>query len=346
MKKTLKKLFQRNEFYIFLVILFISLVIEIRSGQFFTSNNIVDLISAMIVPGLFAIGAFMVLVSGGIDVSFPALASLSVYATTRLLVDLNYQGNIMVPILLCIVFGGALGAINGFFISRFKLQPLIVTLGVASIFKGFMQGVLKSVQIATIPKGMSSFGTASLFTVTNEQSGLASRMPLGVIVLVAVLLIVYFILHHTMYGRGIYAIGGNEVSAERAGFNVKGIKFTLYILVGIISSLAGLIRVCMMTQMHPTNMLGMEMMIIAGVVLGGVAIAGGAGTLTGCMLGTILIVMVQNSLILIGVPTFWQGFFLGTLIIIGTGISAYRISSRHSTRKKKTVRRSKDAVKA
>ena len=81
-----------------------------------------------------------------------------------------------------------------------------------------------------------------------------------------------------------------------------------------------------MTQCHPTNMLGMEMMIIAGVVLGGTAITGGAGTLTGCMLGTILIVIVQNSLILLGIPTFWQDFALGVLIIVGTGVSAWQVS--------------------
>ena len=96
----LRKLLKRNEFYISLVIVLLSIVIELRSGQFFTPNNLVDLLSALIVPGLFAIGAFMVIISGGIDVSFPALASLSVYATTRILTDTNYQGGILLPILM------------------------------------------------------------------------------------------------------------------------------------------------------------------------------------------------------------------------------------------------------
>jgi simple sugar transport system permease protein len=223
-------------------------------------------------------------------------------------------------------FGALLGAFNGVLISLFSLPPLIVTLGASSVFKGIMQGVLSSVQIAVIPKGMSSFGTAALFVAKNPESGLSSRMPVAFLVLVIVLLLAFFILKYTMFGRGIYAIGGNETSAYRAGFNVKGIKFLLYVGVGMIASLAGLIRGCMMTQAHPTNMLGMEMMIIAGIVLGGTSITGGSGSLTGCMLGTILIVIVQNSLILLGVPTFWQGFFLGLLIIIGTGVSAMQVS--------------------
>ena len=326
MSKTLRKLMQRNEFYIFLVIVLLCIVIEFRSGQFFTPNNLVDIASALIVPGMFAIGAFMVIVSGGIDVSFPALASLSVYATTRILTDSHYQGGILLPILMVVGFGVLLGTFNGLLISVLSLPTMIITLGTSSVFKGIMQGVLNSVQIATIPNGMRKFGLDSLFVAQNQASGLTSRMPVALIALLVVLIFAYFVLRYTMYGRGLFAIGGNETSAYRAGFNVKFIKFMLYVAVGAVSSLAGLIRVCMMGQCHPTNMLGMEMMIIAGVVLGGTAISGGAGSLTGCMLGTILIVIVENSLILLGVPTFWQGFFLGMLIIVGTGVSAFQVT--------------------
>ena len=116
----------------------------------------------------------------------------------------------------------------------------------------------------------------------------------------------------------------------------------MLIYVGVISALAGMCRICMMQQMHPTNMLGMEMNVIAGVVLGGTAIVGGSGTLFGCMLGTALIVMVENSMILIGIPTVWKDFFVGALIVVGTGISAMQV-----TRSKKAGLRNlkKEAVK-
>ena len=322
----IKKLSRRNETYITLVALLLCVLIEFRSGQFFTPNNLVDLASALIVPGLFAIGAFLVIVSGGIDVSFPALASLSVYATTKYLLDTGYQGGIWLPILIALALGALLGAVNGFLISWFNLPALIVTLGTSSVFKGVMQGALNSTQLAVIPPGMESFGKSALFTAQNASSGLTSRMPVAALFLGGALILAFLILRYTMYGRGLFAIGGNEVSAHRAGFSVKWIKFLLYVAVGMIASLAGLVRVCMMGQCHPTNMLGMEMMIIAGVVLGGTAITGGAGSLTGCMLGTILIVIVQNSMILLGVPTFWQGFAVGLLIIIGTGVSALQVS--------------------
>ncbi len=337
MQKTLKKLAGRNELYIFLIVLALCILIQIRSGQFFTGNNLVDIASAMIVPGMFAIGAFMVIISGGIDVSFPALASLSAYATTKLLLNMNYTGGILLPILISLLIGAVLGAFNGLFVGYFNLNAMIVTLGASSVFKGFMQGTLNSKQLAVVPPGMKAFGTSALFTATNPVNGMTSRMPAPFLVFIAVLLFAWFLLQRTYFGRGIYAIGGNPASATAAGFNVKRTKFFMFMIVGMISALAGLIRVCMMQQCHPTNMLGMEMNIIAGVVLGGTAITGGAGSLTGCMLGTLLIVIVENSMILIGVPTTWKNVFVGALIVIGTGVSAYQVirANRASDKAKK-----------
>jgi simple sugar transport system permease protein len=331
----LKKLSRRNEPYIFLVLLALCLLIEFRSGQFFSSNNLVDIASALIVPGLFAIGTFLVIISGGIDVSFPALASLSVYATTKYLLDINYEGGVWVAILMALAIGALLGAFNGLFIGYFKLPALIVTLGSSSVFKGIMQGALNSRQLTIIPSGMRDWGTSALFTARNPVSGLTSRMPVTFIAFVIVLLFVFFLLKYTMFGRGIYAIGGSEVSAHRAGFNVVRTKVVMYIMVGMIASLAGVIRVCMMQQAHPTNMLGMEMNIIAGVVLGGTAITGGRGTLLGCMLGTLLIVIVENSMILLGIPTSYKSVFTGALIIIGTGVSAYQVMHMNRIRSKR-----------
>ncbi|MBG0767348.1 ABC transporter permease [Sphaerochaeta halotolerans] len=338
----LKKLSRRNEPYIFLVLLALCLLIEFRSGQFFSSNNLVDIASALIVPGLFAIGTFLVIISGGIDVSFPALASLSMYATTKYLLDINYQGGVWAAILMALVIGALLGAFNGLFIGYFKLPALIVTLGSSSVFKGIMQGALNSKQLTIIPSGMRNWGTSAIFTARNPVSGLTSRMPVAFIAFVIVLLFVFFILKYTMFGRGIYAIGGSEVSAHRAGFNVVRTKVVMYIMVGMIASLAGVIRACMMQQAHPTNMLGMEMNIIAGVVLGGTAITGGRGTLLGCMLGTLLIVIVENSMILLGIPTSYRSVFTGAMIIIGTGISAYQVMHMNKTHSKRT--KSKEAA--
>lgn len=325
MKKTLKKITRKNEFYTFLILLVLAIAIEIASGQFFTANNFVDILSAMIVPGLFAIGEFMVLVSGGIDVSFPALASLTVYATTKFLLNIEYQGGILVPLLMVIVLGALLGAFNGFLIGYMNLTPMIVTLGASSVFKGIMQGALNSKQLAVIPQGMKKFGVDALFVSTNPQTGLTSKMPMTFLIFIGALIVAFIVLNYTFFGRGIYAIGGNPQSARCAGYKVERTKFLLYVISGAIASVGGLCRVCVMQQCHPTNMLGMEMNVIAGVVLGGTAITGGSGSLAGCFLGTLLIVMVENSMIMLGIPTTWKSVFTGALIVIGVGISAVQV---------------------
>ena len=334
MKCQIKKALHRNEFDVAVIIVLLCAFIEMRSGQFLSANNLVDMVSAMIVPTMFGIGQYMVIISGGFDVSFCTMASLSSYVIVDTLLKANYAGPIIVPILMAIVIGAVLGALNGFLIARYDLPAFIVTLGTQFVFRGLMQGALGAVQIYTVPPSMQSFGKAALFTVTGS-SGLTSKMPVAVLFAAALVILAALVMRYTMFGRGIYAVGGSSSAAERAGFPVFWIKFFVYVISGAIASLTGLIRMSMIGQAQPTNLLGMELTIIASVVIGGTAIKGGKGTVLGALLGTLLIVLVQNSLIMIGIPTIWQSFFLGVLIIGSTGISAYQATHQKKAHKAK-----------
>lgn len=325
-KGPLARLLRANEFYLFLVILAVSLLIQARSGQFFTLNNLVDLGNAMVVPGLFAIAAHMVLVSGGIDVSFPALASLAVYAVTRFLVDIDYQGPFIVALLTIILAGALLGAFNGLFTSQLTVPTLIITLGTMNVFAGIMQGALGAVQISRLPEPIDQFGRAVLLTVANPHQGTQSILPMTFLFFLIVLVVVGVIMKYTMFGRALYAMGGDEQAALRAGFRVRWIKFWLYVIVGMIAAIAGLMSVSVTHQMNPTDLLGMEMMVIAAVVLGGTAITGGRGSLVGVVLGTMLIAIIQTNMIMAGIPTTAKRLVLGLMIIIGTGISAVQLT--------------------
>jgi simple sugar transport system permease protein len=318
-----KKLFQRTEIYIFGAIALFSLLVQARSGQFFTNNNIVDLSRSMITPAIFAVGALMVIVSGGIDVSFTAIAALAMYAVTSILLPLDYSGTILLPYAMGAFFGLLMGLLNGVLIAYFHFPTLVVTLGTSSLFIGIMQGVLRAHQIP-IPPAMYRHGLAYVFKVYNPVLNLGSEMPVTIFLLAGLLILVFFILRYTMLGRGIFAIGGDEVSAQRAGFNIIGIKMFIYSFVGVVAGIAGIARASMVQSCQPTNLNGMEMTVIAAVVLGGARVTGGMGTLTGAILGVALMTIMSNSLILIGVPTYWQRVFTGAIIIIGTGVSAYQ----------------------
>jgi len=320
----LKKLTKKTEFYILVTIIVLIAIIELRSGQFMTGNNLVDMVRSFIIPAMFAIGAHMVLVSGGIDVSAPAIASLSMYVVTNEFLKADFQGSVWVIYAVGAGVGLLLGALNAVLIAKFKFPTLIVTLGTASIFTGIMLGAFSAHEIP-VAKPMLDHGKAKLFSATNAQLGISSDMPVTILLLFALLLIAFFIMKYTMLGRGIYAVGGDEVSAERSGFNVFAIHFFVYCFVGLLAGITGIARASMMLNANPTNMLGMEMMAIAAVVLGGARVTGGTGSLTGTMLGVALITIMSNSLILLGIPTYWQRVFTGAIIIIGTGVSAYRL---------------------
>lgn len=329
----IKRIMKSTEPYVLAAIVLLSILIQSRSGQFFTGNNLVDLARSMVVPALFAIGAQLVIVSGGIDVSFPAVASLSMFITTKLLLNIDYGGSILLPYIMGAALGILMGLVNGFLIGYFRFPTLVVTLGTSSLFIGIMQGVLAARELP-VPPAMYEHGKAKLFSAYNEGLGLSSDMPVTILILIGLLILTFMLLRYTMLGRGIYALGGDETSAKRAGFNVFGIKLFIYSYVGLIAGIGGIARASMMRNCHPTNLLGMEMTVIAAVVLGGTRVTGGLGTLTGTMLGMALMTIMSNSLIMLGIPTYWQKVFTGLIIIIGTGVSAYQVSKTDSLKKK------------
>jgi simple sugar transport system permease protein len=332
---TTKKIFQRTELYIFGALALLCILVQARSGQFFTNNNLVDLTRSMIIPALFAIGALMVIVSGGIDVSFTAIASLAMYTTTSILLPGDYSGTVLLPYAMGALFGLVMGLLNGILIAYFHFPTLVVTLGTSSLFIGIMQGVLGAHEIP-VPLSMRHHGQSYLFRVYNSVLNIGSDMPVTIFILIGLLIIVFFLLRYTMLGRGIFAIGGDEISAQRAGFNIFGIKMFIYGFVGAVAGIAGIARASMIQNCHPTNLNGMEMTVIAAVVLGGARVTGGIGTLLGAMLGIALMTIMSNSLILIGIPTYWQRVFTGAIIIIGTGVSAYQAGRYGSRKDKKT----------
>lgn len=321
MKKfNFKKIRTSSEFYVFLIIILLSVVIQLRSGLFFTNNNIVDIARSMIVPSIYALCAFLAFISTGPDVSFPLIAALSSYLAIMVTYKTGYDGPWIFVFLVGMLFGGIMGALNGFIIVKYKFPSLIVTLGTSSIFSGILLGAFEAERME-LPQTFQRFGKVSLLTVKNAKTGLGSTLPQTFLILVVLYLIAYLVLNFTMVGRGVFAIGGDEVSAERAGFDVRKIRFGIFVINGMLAAVAGLCYAVMSMRYLPTEYAGAEMTVIAAIILGGTRMNGGVGTLKGCILGTLLLTMVSNSLILLGISVYWQKVFIGGIIIAGTAIS-------------------------
>lgn len=321
MKKQMNKIVKQTEFWVFLIIIALALVIQARSGAFFANNNIVDIMRSMICPSIYAVCALLAFVSTGPDVSFPLVAALSSYLAITVTYKMDYDGPWFVVYLIGMAFGALMGALNGIIIVKYKFPSLIVTLGTSSLFSGILLGAFEAERM-DLPETLQRFGKATLLSVKNEQTGLGSTLPMTFLLLIAIYVIAYLVLNYTMVGRGVYAIGGDEVSAERAGFNVNGIRFGIFVANGMIAAISGLSYAVMSMRYLPTEYAGGEMVVIAAIILGGTRMTGGVGTLRGCLLGTLLLTMVTNSLILVGISVYWQKVFIGAIIIIGTAIPA------------------------
>ncbi len=315
--------FARNEVLVALVIAAFCALATIADPGFLSMPTLTDLLRGGIVLGIFATGAMLVLVSGGIDVSFTAVAAFAMYATTLALVNfapgMPWWGAFAVAMAL----GALLGAVNGVFIAGFGLPTLIVTLGTLSVFRGFLLTFVGSRLISNLPPGMRDFSRLTMLRGTNADGSFYS-LPWAFAALVAVVVLTWFILHRTMLGRAIFAVGGSVESARRIGIDVRRVQFFVYVYVGALAGLAGIIHASMARVANPFDLVGLELSVIAAVVLGGARLAGGYGTLTGTLLGVALIVLVSNSLIVLGIPSTWQSVAIGVLILVGTGVPAWQ----------------------
>lgn len=319
----LKNLSTKNEVLVAVVILAFCSVATFVDPMFFSVTTLTDLMRAAIVIGIMAVAVMMVLISGGIDVSFTAVAVFAMYSTTVFTLEVVPDLPWYFIFAISLIIGTFLGAINGFFVVFCRLPTLIVTLGTLSIFRGFLLTFIGSQRISALPPEMREFSRMMIARGTTE-AGNFYAIPWAFAALVIVVILTFFILHKTMLGRSIFAIGGSIESARRIGVNVKGTQFFVYCYVGAIAGLAGIINGAMGRMADPFSLVGMELSVIAAVVLGGARLMGGYGTLSGTLLGVSLIVLVENSLIVVGIPSTWQFVTIGLLILIGTGLPAWR----------------------
>lgn len=316
-----------NEIVLASIIVVLVIVMCAVNPAFFSVHTLFSVLRSALVPMVFALAVLFVIISGGIDVSFAAIGIFAAYTTVSLAQGGGLDFGLIGILAFAIVIGGALGSLNGFVIARFRLPTLIVTLATQGIFKGVLLAYIGSKYIAELPEGISWLSTANLISIESTRA----YLPMLVVPVVLLVIGAAFLLRRTMFGRGIYAMGGDLEGARRAGFPVVRLQIMLYVLVGAIAAVGGLIHVVLGRSANPQDLVGTELDVIAAVVLGGASIFGGRGTVTGTVLGVLLVQIINNSLILMGVPTAWQRAAVGFLLVIGVGIQA--VMARRASRR-------------
>jgi simple sugar transport system permease protein len=318
----MKRLLARNETLVSLILLAFCAVTAWIEPSFLSLSTLFDLLRNGIVTAMFAVGVLLVLASGGIDVSFTAIAAFAMYVGTKAMVSFG-SDSILPAFLVAGGIGLLLGLINAFFIATLKLPTLIVTLGTLSVFRGFLLTFVGTQLITAVPTGMRTFSRTMLIRLT-EADGTVVQLPIAFLLVVLAAGLTSLLLNRTMLGRSIYALGGAPESALRVGVNVPGVQYFVYAYVGVLSGIAGIVHGSLARVANPFDLVGLELSVIAAVVLGGARLSGGHGTILGTLLGVALIVVINNSLIVLGIPTTWQNVVTGSLILLGTGVPALR----------------------
>jgi rhamnose transport system permease protein len=313
-----RRLFPNNEWVLLVVIALECVVFSITGNNFSTAANAFEITRLSVEVGLLALVLTLIIITGGIDLSVGSMIGLAAIVLGGLWRDAHLS--IVVAIVATLLVGIVSGSLNAFMIARLGFPPLIVTLGTFSLFRGIAEGLTRGIE------NYSGFSPRFLFLGQGYVFGV---IPTQLFILVLAVAGFGWWLHRTIYGRSLYAIGFSPEGARYAGIPVARRLAFVYILSGLVSSLAAIIYVAHLGQAKSDAGTGYELMAITAVVLGGTSIFGGRGTILGTVLGLFAIVILQNGLRLSGQPAELAGVLTGVLLV-GT-ILFDRLSMRISS---------------
>jgi simple sugar transport system permease protein len=319
----MKKLFLRHESFLALTILLCSFIITLVNPSFFTLENLFDLLKSYSLMGTFAIGMLFVLISGGIDISFTAIATVAGYAVAVLLLNTGIHLNIVLVFLIAGTIGVFLGLFNATIIYFFKIPSIITTIATSNIFYGILIVVTKGKWLYGFPEWFGDFAQIRIFTF-HTANGQPYGLSIITLIWLVLVLIAWFILKYTVLGRSIYAMGSNPVASQRAGFNLLKLNLFVFGFMGLMAGFGSVMQALLVQTVAPNSLVGKEMDVIAAVVLGGASLTGGTGTVLGAMLGVALLAILGNGLTLMHVPAIWYKVIIGIVILVSVSFTAYR----------------------
>lgn len=321
-----QRLARHPQLFTLALIVLVSIVIGTLNRDFLQLAMLFDIVRACTVLGLFALGVMIVLAAGGIDVSFAAIAALTMYGITKLVLTRFPDTSMPVIMVAGAVGGTALGVLNGLLVDWLKAPSLIVTIGTQYLYRGLLLTFVGTVFFMNIPHSMDAFGKLALLR-HDTATGLHAVLPATVLVLAVAAVLTWWLLNRTLMGRAVYAIGGSLAIAERLGYNLRTVHVFVFGYAGLLSGLAGIVHVSSTRLANPFDLVGSELDVIAAVILGGARITGGSGSVGGTLLGVVLVTLINNVLILAGVPSTWQKVIVGTFIVVAGAVFASKRSA-------------------
>jgi ribose transport system permease protein len=298
----MRRFVSQREFLLAIFILTFGVVATFATPYFLDIDNFRQILIAISLDVIVAVGMTIVLIGGGIDLSVGSIVGLS-----AVVAGLAFGNDLSIPVavFLALAAGVLVGSLNGVLISYVKINPLITTLGMMGIARSATFVLSGGYPLSVIPEAFKAFAAGDLF----------GTPKIGIVAIVLIV-ISAVLLANNVFLRKYYFLGGNEAAAFRAGINVKLIKYISYAVCGAIAAVAGLLLVSRLGSTFPHSGQGTELRVISACIIGGCSISGGRGTIIGSFLGVLLLGLINNILVLTGVSVYWQGIVGGTILIL------------------------------
>lgn len=303
-----------HEFFLFLIdVLFLCAMAIFTKGRFVTPENITDMLVAYVPVGVMSMGVLVVIISGEIDISFMAVASVAQYVAAQYM--LHIGGNMIVIFALSAAVGLVIGVINGFLVHFIKVPAIITTIATMNITYGFFIYFSDGKVLCNFPNWFN-------------QKTLISTWAIPISAFVFSIILTALLLKYTRIGRQIFDIGGNREAAKRIGINIRKVQIIIFGFVGAMAGLGAASQMFIVQSVSPTSLVGREMEVLAIVVLGGAALTGGKGSVVGNILSLILIAMLDNGLIFLKISSYWHLVFMGFVILGSFCLTGIRNNNR------------------
>ncbi|AET93343.1 sugar ABC transporter, permase protein [Burkholderia sp. YI23] len=305
------------EALLILVIVAMMIGLSVSTSTFLTLSNLFDLLNQSSVNIIFAVGLLVVLIAGGIDISFAVGASVVQYLTALTVIRLG-GGNWALGFIVAACFGFLLGAINATIIYRFRIVSIVVTIATFNVFFGGLMFLTGGVSIYDLP----DWWVTRVSIVHFDTASGAANLALPVAVMIAMVAATWFLLRRTTTGRQLYAMGDNPEAARRVGVDIGAMHYIAFGWLGMMAGIAGLMQAHYVQEVVPNALYGRELDVLAAVVLGGARLGGGRGTILGAILGILLTAITANGLNLLGISPYAFKMIIGAIILVAITLSS------------------------
>ena len=287
-----------------IALLVVCIGLAFLSPDFLTVGNVLDVTRQVSINAVISFGMTLTILLGGIDLSVGSILAVA-SVLTAILMKAGWDAPLAT--LIGIVAGALMGAVNGVVIAKGKVAPFIATLGLMTLLRGVA---------LVLSKGSPISGFSSYFFALQGGGYVAHLIPIPVMWMLAMFVLFWFVLTRTVFGRHVYATGGNEEAAKLSGVKTDGVQIVVYTISGAMAALAGVILTSRLDSAQPTAGAGYELDAITAVVLGGTSLSGGRGWIFGTLVGALLIGVLNNGLNLLGVSSFYQQVIKGSVILV------------------------------